>query len=117
MLVDQLKTEFQSGAKEINLNGQAYILSYDSVLSGNIMVYSAVPKAVAFKSAQSLQLRSLLLGISLFLLVLGLALILVKILIKRIEYLTDATKHIAEGNFNVNIAGGRADRPLRQIPD
>ena len=109
MLVDQLKTEFQSGAKEINLNGQSYILSYDSVLSGNIMVYSAVPKSVAFKSAKSLQLRSLLLGISLFLLVLGLALILVKILIKRIEYLTDATKHIAEGNFNVNISGGRAD--------
>ena len=73
------------------------------------MVFSVVPKAIAFKSAKSLQMRSLLFGISLFLFVLGIALILVKILIKRIEDLTEATKLIAEGNFNVNISGGRAD--------
>ncbi len=102
-LLRGLSVSFVRGAQEVISSGVPFIVSYEKILSGNMVVLSVVPKEIAFQTAQSLVLRSVILGVAVFFLMLGASLLLIRRVIRRIEELTEATHEIAGGNFDIQL--------------
>ncbi len=99
----EMKIEFSKGAQEVSLNHIPFIMSYDKIVTDNLIIASVVSKEIAFMSATFLIQRSLILGFTLLMLALGVSLIFLKSLTQRIDLLTLGTKEIASGNFDLII--------------
>ena len=105
---DELKglvqTSYQKGAQEVTLNHEKFIVSYENIIQGSITLLSVIPSDVAFKSAKTLIRRSTFLELSLFFLIVGFSILLIRTLISRINELTQATKSVSSGNFDLQLS-------------
>ena len=101
---------FEQGTQEITINQRSYLLGYRGILGGNILVLSLVSKDVAFQSARSLIERSIVLGLALLFFALGITLILLKAITRRIDDLTLASREISKGNLDITLDETQASR-------
>ncbi|MBU6375279.1 MAG: SpoIIE family protein phosphatase [Bdellovibrionales bacterium] len=93
-------SEFFSGVKELVHRGEPTLLGYERLQSTPYWVISLSSKKVAFASTKELQRKTLLLGSGLLLVTLGLALLLLRSLARRIRALVDSTQHLSRGDFS-----------------
>jgi serine phosphatase RsbU (regulator of sigma subunit) len=100
----QLQTGFEKGARELTLNSHRFIVSYQSILNGSLLLMSVIPSEVAFLSARNLVRRSTILELSLFFLIIGIVLLLVRTVVSRINELTEATREVSSGNFDLRLS-------------
>jgi serine phosphatase RsbU (regulator of sigma subunit) len=101
---DHLKIGFEKGAHELELNQRHFIVSYESVVKGSLILLSIIPSDVAFLSARNLIWRSTVLELSLFFLIIGIVILLVRTVVSRINELTEATRDVASGNFELQLS-------------
>ncbi|NDG83663.1 MAG: HAMP domain-containing protein [Proteobacteria bacterium] len=101
---------FEQGTQEIELNHKEYLLGYRAIMGGNILVLSLVSRKLAFESARSLLERSGILGLALLFFALGIALIFLKAITKRIDDLTLASLEISKGNLDISLVESRSVR-------
>jgi sigma-B regulation protein RsbU (phosphoserine phosphatase) len=101
---------FEQGTQEIQFNRKDYLLGYRAIMGGNILVLSLVSKDLAFESARSLLERSTLLGLALLFFALGITLIILKAITKRIDDLTSASLEISKGNLEISLVESRSIR-------
>jgi serine phosphatase RsbU (regulator of sigma subunit) len=94
------KLKFTSGVKEIRVFGKDFLTGYDQILNGSLIVISLIPKEVAFQAARNLVIKSVILGVGIFLIAVGLALLLVHGLLVKVQELVVGTNRVAAGDFN-----------------
>ncbi|HRK03169.1 MAG TPA: SpoIIE family protein phosphatase, partial [Oligoflexia bacterium] len=99
-----LASTFPSGVREwVGPKKNDYILSYERLGKSKFTVVASIPKATAFAAAHALVQRSFALGVSILLVSIGLAMLFVKGLTRRIRELWNATRQVSEGDFSVRV--------------
>ena len=96
-------SKFASGVREIQVLNKDFLTGYDRVLNGNLIVISLVPKDTAFLAAHDLVIKSIVLGVGIFFLVAGLALLLVRGILIKIKELVAGTIRVSAGDFDTQI--------------
>jgi sigma-B regulation protein RsbU (phosphoserine phosphatase) len=116
-LAKNLDVKFERGTTEIKLGKKAFLLSYQGLLSEKILVTSLVPKSLAFQSARTLVNQATLLGLSLLFTALGLALIILRAMTRRIDHLTFASMELANGNFELELPSKKSNDEISILTD
>lgn len=103
-VLSQIKLDFEQGTNEIILgSNKKFLLGYHAIMGGAIVVTSLVAKRVAFESANVLIRKSVLLGLAIFFLSLGISILILRAITARIDELTKACLDLAQGNFETNL--------------
>jgi hypothetical protein len=103
-LKDLVQTNYQKGAQEVTLHHEKFIVSYETIIQGSLTLLSVIPSDVAFQSAKTLIRRSSVLELSLFFLIVGFSILLIRTVISRINELTHATESVSSGNFDLQLS-------------
>ncbi|MEW6056313.1 MAG: SpoIIE family protein phosphatase [Bdellovibrionota bacterium] len=102
-----LESGFPSGVREWNSNDQDFIVGYQRFGYNQLVILSLVSKDIAFTAAKTLTHRSIFLGVSILLLAIGVTLIFVKGMTKRLGQLWNATQKVSEGDFSCRVDFGK----------
>lgn len=103
-IIETLKTSaFNDGAQDLSSNGFESLVSYSFVKSGNFYVVTTIEKSQAFRAVSELLVKSVVF----FFMILSGAFILGFFISSKItadlNKLTEATKDIAKGNFQIKL--------------
>jgi sigma-B regulation protein RsbU (phosphoserine phosphatase) len=99
-----LKSTAKEGTAETKLSdGQTYLISYASVGLGDLLVISKVDKSRALKAVQVLVMKSLLFFVALLASTLLISVFVANRLTSTLRDLFEATRKIAQGDFNVKV--------------
>ncbi|MCM2279038.1 MAG: SpoIIE family protein phosphatase [Oligoflexia bacterium] len=96
-------SEFDSGMQELSFRGHSYIVGYQKLLGGSLVLKSLISKQEAFGAARELSRRSLVLGISILLFAIGMSLLLARSLTRKIQQLWKMTQRVSSGDFSVRM--------------
>jgi sigma-B regulation protein RsbU (phosphoserine phosphatase) len=102
-----LKSTFPSGEEDCNSGDREFILAFHKIEKSGLVIFALISKKDAFRSANLLVERSIVLGIGILLLVLSIALLFARSLTGRLERLSVAVGKVAEGDFSIKIDLGR----------
>jgi sigma-B regulation protein RsbU (phosphoserine phosphatase) len=102
-------SSFASGVREWKSGRQEYLVSYQQLEGAQLSVIGYTTRSAALSAARALARRSYLLGFSLLLLAVSIALLVARGLTARIRNVWAATLRVAEGDFShrVSIRGAR----------
>ncbi len=111
----ELKSTFrdpaiQAGVKRWNIAGQDYIVCYQKIAEQQLMAVSYVPYSVAFAAARAMIYRSVLIGLCIFLIAIGLGAIFIQSLNNRLRQLWEVTQKVAAGEFSVRVEEPRKSK-------
>lgn len=110
ILRNVLAGQANEGTTEARLSdGQIYLISYSSVGMGDLLVISRVDKAKALKAVEVLIVKSLLFFVALLGSTLIISVIASSRLTSTLRELFEATKRIAQGDFNVKVEASSRD--------
>ncbi|NQZ00995.1 MAG: SpoIIE family protein phosphatase [Bdellovibrionales bacterium] len=90
--------------KYVDSNGGSWLISLANVNLGNMRVISLIPKSVALEAIRLLIIKSAILFAVVFFLTIALSVWVSSQFTSRINTLFEATKKIAKGDFNVQVA-------------
>ncbi len=95
---------FDSGVRDWSSAGHDYIAGYQRLGSRKLTVVGVISKETAFAAARQLVTRSLFLGLSILLLAVGVTLVFVRSMTKRLREMWQATQKVSEGDFSVRVS-------------
>ena len=103
-IFSSIPTGFNSGVREMQVEGSENIIGYQKLEDGALTALGLIPKEAAFTAQRALVRRSFVLGLSVLLIALGVALVLVRSLTRRLRQMWHATQKVSEGDFSVRVA-------------
>lgn len=96
-------TGFPSGVQEWSNSGENYVVAYQKVPSVELLVMGMIPKNEAFKAAEILIKRSVVLGVSILLIAVAGTLVFARSLTQRLREMWFATQKVSQGDFSTRV--------------
>lgn len=92
-----------AGVKTWRISGEEIILSYRKISSSPVVIIAITPRSQALAAANPLLWRSVVVGLSILLVALGMSALLIWSLASKLRELVGATEKIAGGDFSLNL--------------
>lgn len=113
-LVDQLVEilgtgSFKVGARDWTVGDKTYIVGYQYIFDGQLLLVTLIDKSIAFKAVDVLVQKSLFLGISIMLISIGISALFARGLTSRLRQMWEATKKVATGDFSMRVDAGKEE--------
>ncbi len=102
-LLPLLRSEFDSGVRDLSVGGLQFIASYSRLSDRKLALIQLLPREVVFSASKALMDRSMVLGASIFLVALAFTLVVVRRLVLRLRQMWHATRSVASGDFSVRL--------------
>ncbi len=102
-LAKSFSTQFDRGTREINLNSSKFLAAYHRLISDGATLVLLVPNQVAFESSAILSSISLISGLAIFMIAIGITILILQTITRRIDHLVFASNEISNGNLNVEL--------------
>lgn len=109
-------SRFNSGVLDWRFGAKDYILGYERIYGGTINVVSFISRSAAFEIVRVLVYQSLVMGLGILLLTLGVSILLVRRIIAKLQEMSFAAEKITEGDYSVQIQTmGMADDEVGKL--
>lgn len=99
---------FASGVRNWKHGSAEYVIGYQRVSGNRLIVIGYTPRSVAFEAAEALAQRSVVLGLAVLLIGIGVTLLFAKSLTARLRQMWNVTEKISTGDFTVRAQVKRA---------
>lgn len=96
-------------AEFVDASGTSQLGAYSPVSWGSAIILTQTPRSEAFEGARRLATRSLVVAIAVLLVAIGLSIIVASTFTRPLAELSEATRRIALGEFDIEIEASRSD--------
>ena len=103
-------SKFGLGVTDAKIGEVPFMVSYKRIETGGLLVVGLIPKSVAFSGAKVLVRRSLVIGVSILIIAIGITLIFARSITDRIKQMWQATERVSEGDFTFRVDPGNSSR-------
>lgn len=103
-------SKFGLGVTDAKIGEVPFMVSYKRIELSGLMVVGLIPKSVAFSGAKVLIQRSLVIGLSILVIAIGMTLIFARTITVRIKQMWHATERVSKGDFTFRVEPGKASR-------
>lgn len=98
-----LSNSFESGTQTWTVEGEEFIAAYQRLDFNELTALGVMTKANAFGAVRSLVLRSVIIGVSMMLISMGLTLVFIRKLTQGLRHMAVATEKVSKGIFTFRV--------------